>query len=526
MKTHRWLKRARTLALAGLLGAPIGWMTPATGATLAGTQVQWVAPGGTDTGNSCRQAAHPCATIAHALADAASRHLINLAAGTFHEHGLTVTAAVTIDGAGAARTFIDGDSRGQVMLVQAGAALTLQGLTIEKGKSPAHAGAVENSGTLALRHVRLIGNSAADPGGAVVNYATITALIDDQFISNRSARYGGAIENFGTIWAADGDLFAHNFADIGAGAIDNDGTITSLTDSTFRTNIAEYAGALDNTAMIGDLSRDTFWDNQVDGYGGGLVNVQGAIDTVTDDTFVANTAIDDLSEGGAIEQDGGTIGLLADDTIIGNHATFGGGINNTGSSDIKAVTGLILAANTGTQGPNCYNFLSTFGDAGYNLQSDSDTSCGLSAAHHDLIGVSPQLRQLGNYGGPTDTAPPEAGSPVVDHGPAGACPTITDQRGALRPQGAACDIGAVELSPPVLNRVTPAQGPSTGGTRVQIVGSGFTLTTGLTFGPTPVRFHVVSDRDIEVVSPPGHGAETVRVTTPDGRSPATVTFTY
>src|SRR5262249_5298893 len=52
-------------------------------------------------------------------------------------------------------------------------------------------------------------------------------------------------------------------------------------------------------------------------------------------------------------------------------------------------------------------------------------------------------------GGPTDTQALHAGSPAIDAGypgapgPGPAC-TATDQRGVVRPQGSACDIGAFE----------------------------------------------------------------------------------
>jgi hypothetical protein len=49
------------------------------------------------------------------------------------------------------------------------------------------------------------------------------------------------------------------------------------------------------------------------------------------------------------------------------------------------------------------------------------------------------LRPLGDNGGPTNTQALTAGSP-------GCPPPSTDQRGPLRPQGVACDIGAFELA--------------------------------------------------------------------------------
>ena len=74
--------------------------------------------------------------------------------------------------------------------------------------------------------------------------------------------------------------------------------------------------------------------------------------------------------------------------------------------------------------------------------------------------------------------------------------------------------------------LSPAAGPRDGGTHVHIVGSGFTLSTQVTFGDTPVRFQVISDSTITVISPPGRGSEPVRVANPDGRSASTLRFSY
>jgi CSLREA domain-containing protein len=69
--------------------------------------------------------------------------------------------------------------------------------------------------------------------------------------------------------------------------------------------------------------------------------------------------------------------------------------------------------------------------------------CGLTAPG-DQPDTDPMLGPLADNGGPTLTALPLAGSPLVDS--AGAC-TGADQRGIGRPQGAACDRGAVEVVP-------------------------------------------------------------------------------
>ena len=500
-------------------------MTQSATAATSTTQVLFVSATGSDVGNACAMPARPCATIGHALLQSASKKLIDVGAGDYREHGLVVTQTVEIDGAGSSSTTIDADHRGQAILVQAGGALTISGVTIRNGNSPAHAGGIENSGTLALLHDRLIDNVAVDPGGAIVNYTTITALVDVSFVDNSSQSYGGALTNFGTVDVANGDAFKNNSAQNGAGAINNEGAIDTLDSTSFIDNRSGYAGAIDNGGTIGDLSGDLFWNNSVYGYGGALVNVFGTMTNVSDDTFAGNSVSDPLGQGGAIEQDFGNILRLADDTITGNHATTGGGIDNESGSTIQSISGVIVALNTGTQGTNCENFQGSVVDAGYNLESDARATCGFSVGAHDLVGVDPRLRALGAYGGPTLTEPPLPTSPVVNTGPTGACPAPVDTRGVPRPEGGACDIGAVELSPPAPTSLAPSHGPSTGGTRVEITGRGFSLTTAITFGGTPVSFRVVDDTTIRVTTPPGKGTEAVGISDPDGQTGG-LSFTY
>ena len=76
--------------------------------------------------------------------------------------------------------------------------------------------------------------------------------------------------------------------------------------------------------------------------------------------------------------------------------------------------------------------------AGTNL--DGDGTCGAPKT------AAPELGALADNGGQTDTLMPAGTSPVVDA--AADCASLTvDQRGAARPQGNACDLGAVERAP-------------------------------------------------------------------------------
>src|SRR4029077_15399335 len=59
--------------------------------------------------------------------------------------------------------------------------------------------------------------------------------------------------------------------------------------------------------------------------------------------------------------------------------------------------------------------------------------------------TDPQLGPLADNGGGTRTMAPAAGRPAHGAGGDAACPAA-DQRGIGRPQGAHCDIGAVEVT--------------------------------------------------------------------------------
>jgi hypothetical protein len=104
---------------------------------------------------------------------------------------------------------------------------------------------------------------------------------------------------------------------------------------------------------------------------------------------------------------------------------------------------------------------------GFNVATE--TSCRL-AAPTDLVGLPSGLAPLDGYGGPHETRLPNADSPALDRVPNAAClnpplpPSLegeqhlaglvhdlsallrTDQRGVPRPQGPACDAGAVEVA--------------------------------------------------------------------------------
>jgi hypothetical protein len=130
------------------------------------------------------------------------------------------------------------------------------------------------------------------------------------------------------------------------------------------------------------------------------------------------------------------VGQLDD---VGDVSLFGSVITMPQGAPNCAVTGAITS--------NGFNF-------------SDDTTCGLTGTgDRQGAGNDPALSPLADNGGPTPTLLPQTGSPLIDAIPIAACQSdgasgiTTDQRGLLRPAMAGCDIGSVEVQPPIL--VTP-----------------------------------------------------------------------
>ncbi len=160
-------------------------------------------------------------------------------------------------------------------------------------------------------------------------------------------------------------------------------------------------------------------------------------------------------DGGGIRfAGGGTLGLhnvtiaanRADDD--GDGSGDGGGVHLGDGSATVANT--IIAGNTdaGGEAPDCAGTLAA---CSYSLIEDV-AGCSATGTGN-LLGVAAGLGLLGSNGGTTLTHLPDATSPVRDAGDPAGCldgdglALASDQRGHLRPQGAGCEIGAIELDP-------------------------------------------------------------------------------
>src|SRR6266702_4328625 len=348
---------------------------------------------------------------------------------------LSLTAnTITVQGAGAAATTVDGRNASQVFNVSPAASVTIGQLTIIHGNA-ARGGGIQNAGTLTLTN-STVAVSAAGNGGGIYNQEGGTLALAGATVSqNVAGRDGGGIaNNGGTVQLSLSTVSANKASQAGGGIVSFFGTV-SISQTTIAGNTAsgknsEGGGGIANGDGTLTVDKSTISGNSTNSGTGGSAIFNILTTSVSNSTISGNTS--PQTSGSVLNSDTMTLSYV---TIASNSA----GIVNSGS---VTATGTIIADST--QGPNCFG--NRFQEpSGFNL--DSGTSCRLSQAT-DLTSTDPLLAPLASNGGPTQTQALEPGSPAIDHGgtSANGCPP-TDQRGITRPQGPACDIGAFEFVP-------------------------------------------------------------------------------
>jgi hypothetical protein len=361
--------------------------------------------------NSCKSRQHACKTIGHAISLAFSGDFIIVAPATYPEN-LTVGMGLTVTGAGAKTTIIDGGGINTVVTISnTNAHVTLSRVTIRNGLgTSANGGGVNNSGTLTINKGVIAGNTSQGSGGGIYNNGRLT-INNGVIAGNTAQESGGGVINDGGGMTINETIISRNSTTGDGGGIWNIGTL-KINDSTISGNTA------------GKILFST---------GGGIAN--SATMTINDSTISGNTVV--RFGVGGIENLEGTL-TISNSTISANR----GGINvNLGTATLQ---NSIVANNSGQ---NCSNVVTS---NGYNLSSDG--SCNFNGPG-DLNNTNPMLGRLHYNGGPTQTQALLSGSPAIDAGNPGGCTDghghllKTDQRGKPRHDKediGGCDMGAYE----------------------------------------------------------------------------------
>ena len=263
--------------------------------------------------------------------------------------------------------------------------------------------------------------------------AGVTAVISDLTITGGFAESGGGIFVEGPSPA--GTLILNNSTvrgntsypptgSSGGGGIWSNGALT-----------------LNNSTVSGNTAVGVSF-----GSGGGILSYHGSV-TLNNSTVSGNVA----NYGGGIVTSAYPIPItLNNSTVTGNTAYVAGGGIGTGGYTTITLKNTIVAGNGSHL--DCFTGPNDIIVSSYSLKGDG--TCGPDGPG-DMSGtiavpVDPLLGLLADNGGPTKTHALLNTSPAIDASSPLCPPPATDQRGALRPVGAYCDIGAYEYGSTVL----------------------------------------------------------------------------
>ena len=275
-------------------------------------------------------------TLRSAITEAnrqAGPHRINLPAGTYQlsipgvgndtncTGDFDLHGDITLAGAGAGATRIQGNSLDRVLDISGN--VSLQDLTVTGGRAPGpgqagngYGGGIRiNSGNVSMDNVIVTGNHGAFGTGGIDNRGNLT--ITNSTISNNSTPYAA-----GGLW-------------VWAGGTAN------ITNSTFSGNTADNGGAIsaaDNVLVT--ITNSTITGN-VARFGGGGLRVNDSSTVSLENVEITGNA---ANQGGGLYTEEYTVVAAVNTTISGNDATEGGGAYLNGTE----VADLVVTANTAT----------------------------------------------------------------------------------------------------------------------------------------------------------------------------------
>jgi hypothetical protein len=467
----------------GTAGA--GLFVTAAPAMAAGT-TRYVATTGTDTDNDCTDQTNPCQTIQYAVNQADSGDTVSIGSGTYDE-SVQIRTSLTLEGAGdsgSSKTTIDGDSDDDPSIwvdgldVEDAIQVTIEDLDVSGNSDDDAIYAAGEAPGIGITILDCVVDDNNDDGIDLAG--SVTASVTDTTVSGNDEEgvTTGELEADPPVATLTGDVIDRN--DDG-GVVSEEGSITinstTLDHNTGAGVVSDGEGnsvTVDTTTVSSTVP---FTDSDGPDFGSGVLVFPGGFGTIQSSTIFGNAGQGVLSLDGDVSIANSTIsgtvvppsifeeipvGGVAVSTAVpivarkamarfarprGQFAKRKGAAIRPKVSAVESpsvtLTATITADNTTL--PDCNGAVI---DEGYNLASDD--SCGFSAKGSINSGTA-KLGPLADNGGPTETLLPAKGSDAIDAIPttADSCTTPdADQRGVSRPQGPACDIGAVEAAQP------------------------------------------------------------------------------
>jgi predicted outer membrane repeat protein len=312
----------------------------------------------------------------------------------------------------------------------AGGALHIRSSTVNITGSVFNANASNGGGFGGAIHADGVGSTPTGTGGTLQISAT-------SFTNNTALNQGGAI--FAYLYPSKGESVTLNTINMtGNQVLDSSGT-TYLGTRTFGGGIAIDQG--DATILNSTIANNRVHSDADGGTGGGLSLTANGTVRISNSTVSNNRAEGSNANaiGGGLLISGNSQPFVVTHTTIAQNfaGSAGGGIVSQANGTLRNT---IVAGNTAAASAQCSAQLTNGGGV---LEFPSNNPHCVSGA----TVADPLLAPLASNGGFSQTHLPQAGSPAID---AASCVPVlaADQRGVVRPQGPACDLGAVEIQGP------------------------------------------------------------------------------
>jgi CSLREA domain-containing protein len=298
---------------------------------------------------------------------------------------LDVDSAIVIEGAGAELSIIEQTTEDRVFEVWfSPASLTLVGVTLRGGDA---------------------GTEISSLGGGIRNLGQLS--LDGVHVTGNTARLGAGVYNYGALQIVD-SVIDDNLASERIAGIASASTSASGNEST---TLEMYASTVGPNITSGNPTEIELGN--------------GASAAIYDSTITpANLEFVTVD--------------IANENVLFNHVTLRGALrafSYDGSHGLTISNSVVEWCNYGGSLPDILLV---------GVNASRDDTCGFAASSG--IEAPLLLGALADNGGPTPTHLPQAGSPLIGTASNAAC-RATDQRGVARPQGAVCDVGAVEVVP-------------------------------------------------------------------------------
>lgn len=350
----------------------------------------------------------------------------------------------------------DSDGRGGAI---SGASITISDATFTQNTADARGGAVDAVGTVVARRVHASENQAGGSGGGAIAVVGDATIDSSDVHSNRAASLvvsgvtsGGGVLVNGHLSVTDTSVRKNSVTSSAPpGAISTSQIFQPLILPAQGGGI--FADSIDARAVtVAENSESSSYKNPAspaaESGGGGGIASSGTVSlvnsTISDNSVVATvTVISGYPPGpddGIRQIAGHGAGVLAASVKL-DQCTVADNANGPAleSSQIAADRSLVVAPLSvpvcaGTVTSSSYDWV-------------SDTSCALSGTGDQQGAADFLLGPLVDNGGPVPTRTLGVDSVLIDRIPTAACPVHADARGVARPQGSACDVGAVEATP-------------------------------------------------------------------------------